>query len=247
MHLYQDGTIAQWQHACFAGEVMQPIRQLFRELYLLTDSERSSGMISRFDGLTVSGRRVYAILGNRGWVDDEGSLTKRSALGEMTICFDEYSETPWEIEEMSVLEVHTSVPAAAADLYWYSEAMRDIDLAVSVGIAGGGRDSEQIIELRRRLVEETVLALGCGNVRCDERHALIQGARSTYRVHLGSGLVHLPNGRQLALQVADDGAGIFLPFTDRDGTAERIIATVLLLADDAAISDPSILSQLDGV
>ncbi len=32
--------------------------------------------------------------------------------------------------------------------------------------------------------------------------------------------------------------------TDRDGMAERVIATVLLLADDVAISDPSIQSQL---
>lgn len=246
MQLFQDVTLAQWQHVCFVSETMQPIRQLFREIYLLTDGERASGLVSRFDGITVSGRRAWGILGNRGWMDDEGALTKRSRHGEVTICFDEYSETPWEIEELTVLEVHTTAPAVAADLHWYSEALRDIDLAVSVGIAGGGRDSAQIIELRRRLVEETALALGCGNVRCDERHALVQGARSSYRIHLGSGVVHLPDGRQLALQVADDGAGIFLPFTDRDGVAERIIATVLLLADDAAISDPGILAQLGG-
>lgn len=247
MQLFQDGTLVPWQHACFVGETMQPIRQLFRELYLLTDGERASGLVSRFDGITVSGRRAWGILGNRGWMDDEGSLTKRSRHGEVTICFDEYSETPWEIEELTVLEVHTTVPASAADLHWYSEALRDIDLAVSVGIAGGGRDSAQIIELRRRLVEETAAALGRGNVRCEDRQAVIKGVRSTYRIHLGSGVVHLPDGRQLALQVEDDGAGIFLPFTDRDGIAERIIATALLLADDAAICDPGILSQLGGV
>src|SRR5690606_28929740 len=106
--------------------------------------------------------------------------------------------------------------------------------------------SEPIIEGRRRVLEETLAALNVTNVTFAENRAIVKGQRSTYSVHLGSGVVHLPSGRQLALAVADDrDEALYLPFADPDPAMARIVAAVLMLADDADIRDAAIVRQLE--
>ncbi len=79
-----------------------------------------------------------------------------------------------------------------------------------------------------------------------DSHALIKGARASYSVHLGSGVVHQEGGAMLSiLPVHSQKRGrIFLPFVDEDPKTAEIFSKIVLLAEDQKIKDPSILSQI---
>jgi hypothetical protein len=68
----------------------------------------------------------------------------------------------------------------------FSEAMRDLDLVVSVAHAGGvdPETTESSIEMRGRLVEETAPLLGLDNVEVTDHHARIRGRLGSYSVLL---------------------------------------------------------------
>ena len=84
-----------------------------------------------------------------------------------------------------------------------------------------------------------------------DRFLLVRGTRRTYKIHLGSGNILMePNDQYLCI-VADASArkaqeDLFLPF-EGDNTLSIIISKALLLADDARISDPTIVRQIDAV
>ena len=89
---------------------------------------------------------------------------------------------------------------------------------------------------------------GLKNVTLSGSHALIQGSRASYNVHLGSGVVHQEGGAMLnILPVHSQKRGkLFLPFVDEDPKTAEIMAKVVLLAEDKKIKDPFILKQILG-
>lgn len=130
----------------------------------------------------------------------------------------------------------------------YSEVMRDVDLAVSVAHAGGvdPETSHSTIEMRRAIVELNLPMFGIRNVVLKDSHALVQGSRAAYNVHLGSGVVHQEGGAMLnILPVHSQKRGkLFLPFVDEDPKTAEIMSKIVLLAEDKKIKDPFILEQI---
>lgn len=150
-----------------------------------------------------------------------------------------------------------------------SEALRDVDLFVGVASiaadeqwrdAAEGRlagrwheaafgplppSAEVRKEALARLLPRTRIA---GRVELDGRFLRVRGDRTTYRIHLGSGnvlmepndayLCVVPAGRQAA------GDRVFLPFEAHGGLLAVVLSKAFLLADDARITDPSIVRQL---
>ena len=76
---------------------------------------------------------------------------------------------------------------------------------------------------------------------------MVRGDLRTYRIHLGSGNVAMEPGDTYLRIVPklDQGpvARVFLPFHD-DPMLSLILSKAFLLANDAAISDRSIASQI---
>jgi predicted DNA-binding WGR domain protein len=130
----------------------------------------------------------------------------------------------------------------------FSEAMRDIDLVVSVAHRGevDPEASESTVEMRATLVRETCQLLGLKNVQFKPQHVVIDGHYGEYSLHLGSGGIHrLPGGSLSIIAVGAQHRGrIFLPFADDDPKTAEIVSKVLLLARDEEIMDPTILDQL---
>ena len=130
----------------------------------------------------------------------------------------------------------------------YSEVMRDVDLAVSVAHAGGvdPETSHSTVEMRRAIVEFNLPLFGLTNVVLKENHAIIQGTRGVYNVHLGSGVIHQEGGAMLnILPVHSQKRGkLFLPFVDEDPKTAEIMSKIVLLAEDKKIKDPFILDQI---
>ncbi|MCB9880654.1 MAG: DUF4132 domain-containing protein [Planctomycetes bacterium] len=257
--LFARGVWSDWQRACFERELVQPFRQVFRELYPLTDSERDTGTFSRrFAGHQVQPRQAFALLGGRGWVaqPEEGvSKTFHDAGITARLGFEETFYSPAEIEDLTLDQVvfrkkgeYEALRLVDIESRIFSETMRDLDLVVSVAHSGGvdPEASASTLEMRARLVRETCTLLGIDNVEVKEQNAIIRGAHATYSLHLGSAVVRVLGGAMLAIVAVHSGhrGRIFLPFEDDDPRSAEVLSKVLLLARDKQIRDAKILDQI---
>jgi hypothetical protein len=95
-------------------------------------------------------------------------------------------------------------------------------------------------------VRETLRLFKISNVELKGNHALIEGTKANYSVHLGSAIVHKLPGIYLSiLPVHSQHRGrMFLPFLDEDPKTAELMSKILLLAKDNEIQDPTILRQL---
>ena len=101
---------------------------------------------------------------------------------------------------------------------------------------------KQVLE---RLVPKLKIASKC---RFEDRWLIVNGSVRTYKIHLGSGNILMePKDQYLCIvprqSATDAGSKVFLPF-EGDGMLSVILSKAFLLADDAKIKDPTILSQL---
>jgi hypothetical protein len=246
-----------WQHECFQLERMQPFKRVFRELYVVTRQEKKDGAIShRYDGQQVQPKQALALFGSRGWDTRDGVFKVFHDEGlTADVGFNTGVTTPAEVEGWAVAGVSFRSrddwrPIKLADVppRLFSEAMRDVDLVVSVAHAGGvdPEASASTVEMRSGLLRETCALLKLKNVRLKNSHALVDGELAQYNVHLGSGVVHrLPGGALCIVPVHAQHRGrLFLPFADDDPRTAEVISKVLLLARDNEIQDPVILEQI---
>jgi Family of unknown function (DUF5724)/Domain of unknown function (DUF4132) len=259
--LYASGAWSRWQHECFVAERIQPFKQVFRELYPLTEAERRDGARSqRYAGHQLQPQQAMALLAGRGWMTSaqDGRATRTFHGRSITVSVDFLfgGGTPVGVEGLTIDGVvfHAvgeawGKPLPLQDIppVIFSEAMRDLDLVVSVAHRGGidPEGSASTVEVRSALVREVCSALALANVRVQSSHAVVVGTLGEYSVHLGSGVVHrLPGGSLCIVPVHAQHRGrIFLPFADDDPKTAEIVSKVLLLARDAEIKDPLILEQ----
>jgi hypothetical protein len=257
--LFKSKQWHQWQRECVRRERLQPFKQVFREIYPLTDAERRDATLSRrYAGHQVNPRQALALLSSRGWISnpDEGVRKTFHDLGivaSIGILFD--VGTPAEIKGVTVETVQffkrgdwhplelSKIPPLA-----FSETMRDVDLVVSVAHRGGldPEASASSIEMRSALLNETLQVLKIGNVKLKNSHAIVRGKLGEYSVHLGSGVVHLMPGGSLCIipvHAAHRGR-LFLPFADNDPKTAEVLSKVLMLSRDEELKDPDILSQI---
>jgi HEAT repeat protein len=257
--LYRSGEWHRWQRDCYVDHRVQPFKQVYRELYLLTRTEREEGTVShRYAGQQVNPRQALALFGQRGWVSypEEGMRRTYHQAGiSAWVTFAQGYFTPAEVggltlEGVSFVRRGEWQPLALAEVppRLFSEAMRDLDLVVSVAHQGGvdPEASASTIEMRATLVRETCTMLHLDNVRVDGRYALIEGSLGSYNVHLGSAVIHQqPGGAICAVPVHAQHRGrLFLPFVDDDPKTAEVVSKVLLLAKDGEIRDPTILEQI---
>ena len=150
----------------------------------------------------------------------------------------------------------------------FSEVMRDVDLFVGVtGVANDplwfDRADEHgdywqttsfgelsaTAETRKALLAELLPRLSLrDSCRLEGRFLVVQGVLRTYRIHLGSTNILMEPGSQYLCIVPSrgfgwSGDGVFLPF-EGDSALSIILSKAFMLADDTAITDPLIVSQI---
>ena len=250
----------EWQRDAFRREIVQPFKQVFRELYPPTAQELADGTFSRrYAGHQVGPRQAIALLGGRGWVakPEEGvRRTFHDLRLSAELWFQEPFFSPAEVEGLTLEAVRFTrstgarepVPIGEVPRRVFSEVMRDLDLVVSVAHAGGvdPEASASTVEMRAMLVAETCRLLEMPNVTVEPPRALIEGSLAEYSVHLGSAVVHRrPGGALFIVPVHSQHRGrLFLPFADDDPKTAEVLSKVLLLARDREIKDPAILEQI---
>ena len=163
-----------WQHDIFTRKIVQPFKQVFRELYLPTDQERNAerGMIRRFQKPRLLTHQVLAILAKRGWIfhPDQGLHRFFRNDGIVAwISFEEAFHFPHQTPEVTLDHVYfttakpfRSLPVSTLSNRIFSEVLRDIDLIVSVAHATGAapETSASTLESRAALVRETCRLAG---------------------------------------------------------------------------------------
>lgn len=254
--LFKRGDWDKWQHECFQAELVQPFKQVFRELYVPTKQEKGAVESKRFSGQQIGPKQAMALWNGRGWNTQEGVFKifhELSLIVDVSFQYDVGTAAEVEgltVESVSFRQRDSYKPLKLADvpLVVFSEVMRDMDLVVSVAHRGevDPEASESTVEMRASLIRETCQLLGLKNVKFKSTHAIIDGYYGEYTLHLGSGGIHKrPGGALAVLPVHAQHRGrLFLPFADNDPKTAEIVSKVLLLAKDDEIMDPTILDQL---
>ncbi len=197
-------------------------------------------------------------VGSRGWVAAPEEGVGRTFHQEGLAAWVEFQEafyTPADIDGLTLEGIrfaksgeYDPIPMPKVPPRIFSEVMRDLDLVVSVAHRGGvdPEASASTIEMRSNLLKETCELLELENVRIKDSHALIKGKLGEHNVHLGSAVTHLmPGGALFIVAVHSQHRGrLFLPFADDDPKTAEVLSKVILLAEDAKIQDPQILSQI---
>jgi hypothetical protein len=255
--LYTAGQWQRWQHDCFERERVQPFKQVFRELYLVTAQEKADGAVSsRYAGQQVNPSQALALWGSRGWSTRDEVLKTFHREGLVAqVSFRHHGWTPLQVEGLTLEGIefrkrgeYKPLLLSEVPPILFSEVMRDCDLVVSVAHRGGvdPEASASTVDMRAALLRETCGLLGISNYQINKQHVLIDGKLGKYSVHLGSAIVHRQPGGSLCIVPvhAQHRGRLFLPFADDDPRTAEVISKVLLLARDHEIQDPSILEQL---
>jgi hypothetical protein len=257
--LLKTGEWSKWQAECFESERIQFFKQIFRELYILTETEKNDLTCSyRYQGHQVQPAKSTALLGSRSWVNHPDEGTRRTFHDENITAHLNFNYgffTPAEVEGLTIESIcftergdWTPVELDKVPPRIFSEVMRDLDLVVSVAHAGGvdPEATASTVEMRASLITQTQQMLKLDNIRIKDNRVFIDGTIGNYTVHLGSGVVHkLPGGQICMVPVHSQHRGrIFLPFADNDPKTAEIISKVIMLAKDKEIKDPTILEQI---
>ena len=248
-----------WQRDCFQSERVQPFKQIFRELYVPTVSERDRATeCKRYEGHQVQPRQAIALLGTRQWINRPDEGVQKTFYKERVTARLQFAEsfyTPAEVEGLTLESLVFTVSGdykplelAKVPARVFSEALRDLDLVVSVAHRGGvdPEASQSTVEMRAALVLETAKLLRLANVIVEGSRVKIRGTLAEYAVHINSASVQVMPGGQLWIVPvhAQHRGRLFLPFAANDPKTAEVLTKVLTLARDSEIQDPSILQQI---
>ena len=256
--LYEHQVWHTFQKRVFDEEIVQPFKQVFRELYLKLEDEQDQAESRRYSGYQIQTKKAAAALKSRKWnVSYESGLERVYYKDNLIVNL--YAEADWfspsDIEAPAIEYVAfysrkdgKKVLIRDIDPVTFSETMRDVDLAVSTAYVGGVDPvtSFSTMELRKTIVEYTCQLMKLTNVTVQEHFADIKGGLNNYSVHLGSGVVHQSGGGTIHIVAVHSGkrGKVYLPFLDEDPKTAEILSKVILLAEDGKIKDPEILRQI---
>jgi hypothetical protein len=283
--------IEQWRTLVQARQLRQPFKQAFREVYPLTPAEQQTGLYSnRFAGHIVDYRRLYALLVERGWRSNflgsyDGGYDGDASVGLMDGAwrahfFHESADAPDAVAHAVSLAITDQVrferrdgtgwreaPLPEVPPLVFSEAMRDVDLFVSITSIGAdpewtdrgenrygeywrqftSGELSPSAEVRRAALQQLIPKLKIAD-RCTvtARHLRVRGRLRTYKIHIGSaGVLMEPGNAYLCIVPGRGSRGekVFLPF-EEDGRLALIISKAVLLANDHEITDETIRQQI---
>ncbi len=239
--LAASGVLRAWQSLAADRRLVQPFKQLFREVYLCEDEPGTR--CTRFAGRRLEPGRAYAVLRAAGCAPGNGTarrdwpyrLTAHLCWGQDVAgrdLFGPHRRAEVLSGDIRFTRAGAELPLREVDPVVFSETLRTADLLTTRAAVGeAALTSRETVALRALLLREVARSFRLTNIAVPEdgRYALVLGARATYRVNLVSGTVYLePEGRQVV--IPRHGAP-WQPAEDGDATSE-ILALVLELAGE---------------
>lgn len=268
-HLFQANTLSAWQRFLVHQRIVQPVKQAFRELYVLTPAEQQTGTFSqRFLDHAINGSIALRLLAGRNWRmagRNSAHPLAYKTLSGMRASLElsqngHYLGEPGSVAMTGTIfferlgMAHSAsgiVPLNEVPPVIFSEVMRDVDMVVSVAQAPAQENltyqSPEIYARTGEVVRALLDELQLPGVTIAGHFAFIQGKLTRYRVHLGSAAIHIGPGNYLCIVSTNWGQTheqLFLPFVDEDTRISEVISKILLLLADDQITDESILRQI---
>jgi hypothetical protein len=282
------GTVEVLREYCVANDLKQPFKQAFREVYLLTDAERTTFDHSRrFYGQVLKLEQFMALLRAKGWSgtetyaffgpEEDAALRKFPEHGisahfgfrQAPTNFTAFMSDPYLLVTSEAVWFECdgkTLPLDQIPAHLFSEAMRDVDMFVSVSSigtdptwaindpsAGAGSLWHRMAfgellpsaQTRGEYLRMLLPKLGFGDrLQVDGKFLFVQGRRHRYKIHLGSSNILIqPNDQYLCIVGVPSGSKTNLVF-DGDKTLSLILSKAFMLMADDKIKDPTILSQL---
>ena len=290
--------LGEFRRLCEDLRITQPVRQLWRETYQLTSAERETGLYTdRYAGHILRFRQGYGLARRRGWAG--GLRAGGWDGGDSAVARRDYPparlRASWALAQLddlsgdvavdlcmtervwfSALGDATPVPLADVPAEVFSEAMRDLDLVVSVAtvandpawfenylgwpaidqywerIANGGLDQS-------RSHRRDILGPFCEGEAVSQRYQLterelvVTGSLATDRLALATASVRMdPGGKWLSFAAGPAPHHAYnrgipgLPAIDDDEILQRILIRAAILADDEQLADRKLLRQIRG-
>lgn len=274
--------------------VVQPFKQAHREVYLLTEAERTTDLYSnRFAGHILRQHQFAALARARGWSyalqgawdqpDDQAKLR----LDQHRLVAGFWVDRPWDAEQdwsetgvfNHVLTDQVRFTTLTGDdvrldtvpVRVLTEVLRDVDLFVGVSSIGNDPtwqdsgdarrgwdrywmsysfgDLGAAAEVRRDVLQRLLPKLAIRDVATlDDKFLIVKGSLRTYKIHLGSGNILMkPNDQYLCIVPGrgdDEPRDVMLPF-EGDRMLSIVLSKAMLLANDRAIKDRTITSQIN--
>jgi len=281
--------VGRWRDYLVAAGRAQPFRQAFREVYLITPAELETRLYSnRFAAHVLRYQQAYALFKERGWAANylgpydggyEGQARRDFPGAGLTAFFDHFPADAgpfaYPVDLCTTDRVgfcrtgdrrRALVPLDEVPELVFSEAMRDVDLFVSVASialdpqwADRGEDPHfaywreysfgdlaETAVIRREALARLVPKLKIApRLELDGRYLRVRGRLNSYKIHIGSGNVLIePDDRYLCIVPASGRAKVMLPF-DGDQVLSIVLSKAVLLAADDKITDPTITRQLE--
>jgi HAMP domain-containing protein len=264
--LVNQEVLPYWQQLIVDREMVQPFKQVFREVYLITPAEKEEGRASeRFAGYAIRSKVAYRLFETRGWVTDfngafkDGLGGRYSAMWQFSNIHHYFSGSETIISGkiyfgLMVDGNRIHIPLCDISPIVFSEVMRDADLVSSV--ASTGEDPEEVpvspsvelLQYRATVVRYLTDRLGITKLRFENNFVHVSGKLANYRIHLSHGGVYLDNGPHICITpagtISGKGYKLYLPFADEDKIITEIISKILLLNNDEKITDDSICMQI---
>ena len=264
--LIDTNSLTTWQRKIIEKEIVQPLKQVFREAYVLTAAEIESKDKSYRFSRKVKGSVFGGLLKTRNWnvKSSDGPIITKQLPGNLWARI-ELSNPGHYLGENDSEEInhilfcdsgddwsYKNIPLEEIPPCIFSEIMRDCDLFVSVA----GVSDEDWVDYSKEAflrVSELVMcisnAAGLEGVSVDGRYVKIKGKLAEYRIHMASTSIHVEPGSYLCIVPAKaiDSDKIYLPFADQNNSkVAELISKTFLLANDEQIKDKNILSQING-
>jgi uncharacterized protein DUF4132/uncharacterized protein DUF5724 len=258
-YLAERSCLRDWQKAIVQRRIVQPFKQVFRELYLLAPGEERALHTARFAGHQLEPKRVFALMHARGWRSASHATVepaKPFASAGVHAHFDfpdagHYMAETERVTSGAIRFVRAGQPVSIASVppVLLSEVLRDADLIVSAAaLAGAAAWSAEAAERRADVARAVLGEFGVGNVAFDGTFARVTGRRASYRIHLGSGVVHVNDGANVCTVPpghAGQAGSLFLPFpAGEDVKTAEVVSLILLFANDDRITDAGLLAQI---
>ncbi|HET7013445.1 MAG TPA: DUF4132 domain-containing protein [Streptosporangiaceae bacterium] len=279
--------------------ITQPVRQLWRETYQVSADEQRQGLFSeRYAGHILRFSHGYGLARRRGWTG--GFLSAAWDGGDTAVAKRDYPSAglraSWALSDVDGIPGEVAVglcktdrlsfsplgdaygapvPLADVPADVFSEAMRDLDLVVSVTtvandpawftdnrfhpgideywkrIAEGG--FVQFRSHRREVIAEFFDGLTSEKYELTDAELIVRGALATYRIDLATANVRMePGGKYLSFdtklsrQAQYDHDVWWLPAFDDDEILRRILIRAAILADDEHLASRKLLKQIRG-
>jgi hypothetical protein len=264
-----------WRNFLFDNQILQPFKQAFREVYILTDAEKKTKNYSlRFAAHILERRKLLALLAQRDWYYDfqidQAIFKSKNMIWQVEWTMEYASNQYISSQGVSFTKNNQKVDLVNIEPVIFSEMMRDIDLFVAVCSIGsdpywqgenrwqaywdtfafGEKSDTASAKIRKEILEKIVPNLTISHLCSFEKNFLVvKGKKRTYKINMGSGNILMkPNDEYLCIvpeKVKMNPAEHIFLPFDKDAVLSLILSKAFLLVNDDTIEDKTILSQIN--